>query len=72
MIRKQMRSRTKRFLSAAGLASIVLGTPSALESLLTYNLRAAILPGLFIIGGLLLINMVVREQVPKTHRRKKR
>ncbi len=72
MPRKQMRSRTKKFLSVAGLASIVLGTPSMLQALLKLDMNALLLPTLFVIGGCLLIGMVVYEQVPKKQRKRKR
>ena len=72
MPRKQMRSRTKKFLSVAGLASIVLGAPGALQALLKLDTNALLLPVLFVIGGCLLIGMVVYEQVPKKQRKKRK
>lgn len=66
-----MRSRTKKFLSVVGLASIVLGTPSALQALLKLDTDALLLPVLFVIGDCVLIGMVVYEQVPKKQRKRK-
>lgn len=71
MPRKQMRSRTKKFLSIAGVASIILGVPSTFQALLKLDVNALLLPALFVIGGCILIGMVVYEQVPKRQRQKK-
>ena len=70
MIRNHMRSRTKKFVVGAGLASIVLGAPGAFKALEAWNKDALILPSLFILGGLLLLALVIHEQIPKSRRTK--
>lgn len=72
MPRKHMRSRTKKFLSIAGLASIVLGAPGAFQALLKLDTDALFLPALFVIGGFLLWALVIYEQVPRRQRKKRK
>lgn len=72
MPRKQMRSKTKKFLSLAGIMSIGLGIPSMFKALFSLNIAGLVLPALFVIGGCLLIGMVVYEQVPKKQRKRRK
>ncbi len=72
MFRTEMRSRTRKFLSLAGAASIFLGLPGTLVALFNGNFTALVLPILFVFGGFLLIGLVVYEQVPKRQRRRKK